>query len=118
MLSTLTNQRFGAVIGEDITCDDPWLSSEDLSGFVTDDNQDGKQYAACSYYRYFSTTQATEMKVGDTITWIAGFNQFENGAATARLNSGVSQELTWIISDFAVGMVSVVAAGIASLTLV
>ena len=53
------------------------------------------------YRPFFATGGATypSLKVGGTLTFVAGFNQFATAADVKPVASGVSTPLTWTIYD-------------------
>ena len=51
--------KYSSITGEDLTCDNPWMSAPDFTAFIIDAdplvvNGPDKNYAVCSYFRYFA----------------------------------------------------------------
>ena len=66
--------KYQSFTGENTTCANPWYQSANLTGFFT--GTDKLNYAACSFYRYFTAPNAMTLKVSDTLNYLVGFNFF------------------------------------------
>lgn len=53
----LKNKTFASVVGEDLNCDNPWKSALDFTGFIGKGGNSDKNYAVCSYWRYFNVEE-------------------------------------------------------------
>ena len=93
------NVRHTSIQGENTTCANPWYQSANLTGFIV--GTDSLNYAACSFYRYFTAPNAMTLKVSNTLNYLVGFNVFPSVNATSIVASGDSTQLTWVISDIA-----------------
>ena len=104
LLDELTFEaRAANIIGSDKNCKSPWLQTASLTGFITDfrridENSDGR-LAVCSYYRYFEARGVPELKVGEDLNFVAGFNHFTNTKEAGATSFGHSKKLTWVIQD-------------------
>lgn len=97
--------RYDHIIGEDPECPNPWFRSQDLTGFITEHEEKqniDRKYAICSYYRYFESPDATQLKVGDSLLFIAGYNHYESARTAGAKAFGHSDKLTFVILDNAV----------------
>lgn len=85
------NVRHTAIQGENTTCANPWYQSTNLTGFIV--GTDKLNYAACSFYRYFTAPNAMTLKVSDTLNYLVGFNVFPSVNATTIVARGNSTQL-------------------------
>ena len=93
------NIKYTSVQGENATCANPWYQSANLTGFFI--GTDGLNYAACSFYRYFTAPNSLTLKVSDSLNYLVGFKVFPSVNATSIVASGNSAPLSWVISDIA-----------------
>jgi hypothetical protein len=97
-----TNVKYTSIQGENTTCASPWYQSSNLTGFIL--GSDNLSYAACSFYRFFTSPNATTLKVSNTLHYLVGFKVFPNVNATTIVASGDSESLEWLISDKATSL--------------
>lgn len=85
---------------EDHKCDNPWLNAPDFSGFIGDSGTAEKNYAVCSYYRYFDVEEKkvySQLKLEQKIKYNVGFNVFTNSTSLGVEAHGYQDNLEWTL---------------------
>lgn len=74
------------VKGENLTCKEPWFASIELSGFLLSPKpvtgataaSEIVPYVTCAYFRYFVADGVPDIKLGQEIQFVAGFNVYQS----------------------------------------
>lgn len=79
-------------------CDSATLNNK----YAIETTDSTSHQAICAYSRPFKTSNLSTLKLGDTLTYIAGFNIWQTVASPTPMNSGDSNLRTYILTDHAV----------------
>lgn len=106
-------QRPSYVLGSDWVCQDPFV----LQYVGIDTLTDASQVVQCIYDRPFiHSIDVKEMKIGDSIPFISGYNVYENPGSTKKLAQGFSQEMFYTVTDSAAALSAAILGLVLTLT--
>lgn len=82
------------------SCPSPWYKIPALTGYI-ELVEINEPAMSCSFYRSFESQNTTSLKVGEEISFMAGFYYYENAQNVTAF--GINKDaMTWILTDSAI----------------